>query len=273
MTRTPRLCAQCRVELPKTRSQLRICVQCREKKALSPRTDGMTAVHFCLSGGPSTTHPFNVLFCRCKQKVKPEEATRLIEEGGFVDLVSRQEVFTDGPIVCVSKFLRSPRCPTVERPHVERAFLTTSKYETAYPTGEEIERLRSIVAQDRAAREDEERLRIEIYFELNRAFLKKITIEVESDAFDKAEAESWGRPMTFGAQDERTSHGADTAFDLDFMDHDEDDQDTGENLESEENQNDEEHEENADGNLDDCDAYVDGCDHDERITEAEELAA
>lgn len=265
-----RLCLQCGKENPAVRTDgskwnFGHCFKCKEKSALRPRKDGMVLAHHCLAGG-GTFDPYRP--CRCKLLVTEDEAQILVEEKGFVDLATREPVFTGGPIVQPGKLLRVPRCPTLERPHLERAFNTNDLY------GKSIEELKKIVEADHQLRQAEERYRVEAWGELAKAFIARLVREVDAATFDKQMAHDWGRPMTFGgAEDERTSHGTDTTFDLDFdldQDPDEIELETGESRRYEEPDYGELNDGDDGGNHDPSRVDADG--DDEEVT-LEELSA
>jgi hypothetical protein len=113
--------------------------------------------------------------------------------------------FTGGAIVEVGKVKRTPRSATLEKPHCER--ITEKPKRSIKAKEKTTEELKAAVAEDRAERFEEEKLRMEIYGDLTAAARQKWIVEVDADVYDAAKRQSWGRPIFTNFKDERTPGG------------------------------------------------------------------
>jgi hypothetical protein len=72
-----------------------------------------------------------------------------------------------------------------------------------------LEELRVAVAQDKAERFEEEKLRLEIYNEITVEAQRRWIVQVPAEEYDAKERESWGRPGAFSFDEDRSSVGVD----------------------------------------------------------------
>jgi len=172
-----------------------------KKRAVESKKADRFLTHTCLSNG---LDPWDAARCLCRLEVSGLKAERLIGSGEAVDLASRKQIFCERSIVIVGKSKRAPRAALVDRAHLERAF-----HNEKARKGKSFEDLKRLVAQGRADRAAEERVRIEILGELQVEFLRSITVEVPAEQFDKQKADAWGRPFLFSTTEERTAVGVD----------------------------------------------------------------
>ena len=139
-------------------------------------------VHKCYSIELGEPRPIS---CKCRLTVSVEEAENMVKKGTAEWVVGydRPKAYQDGGQVCFTgKMLRTPRGATIEKAHIERAYLFGGN--------------------------EEERKRIEIYGLLT--LLARVSVGKKYEAL-KIEPEGgreneWGRPiLIFG--DERTPGG------------------------------------------------------------------
>jgi hypothetical protein len=212
-----RVCEVCNQEIPRWKSKgTTVCsVGCRFKRKDQKRQKAQAELkerrkaaqkvvfHSCLYYG--SVDPFVPERCRCRKTVFQEEAQALVSQGRAVDLDSRLGTFTGSAIVEVGKVKRTPRSATLEKPNCERI---TEKPKRSIKTKEKtVEELKAAVAEDRAERFEEEKLRMEFYNELTMEARQAWIKEIPSDVYDAARRQAWGRPLFTNFKDERTPGG------------------------------------------------------------------
>lgn len=234
-----RVCEVCNQEIPKWKSKgTTVCsVKCkferrerrneeaREKRKAEGRVNVKRAegsvLHSCLSNAIDPPRKF----CRCKERLTDDAASKLVSDGHAVNFQTRlPEFVASEPLLLTGRKLRAPRSSTVERPHMERLVQRKVKSKD-----KSIEELQAAVKQDQAERFEEEQLRLEIYNELTVTAQQKWIVQIPAEEYDAKERESYGRPGIFSFDEERTSHGIDIVS-LDVPLHDE----TAEKQETEE---------------------------------------
>jgi hypothetical protein len=217
----PRLCEVCPSEIPTWKSAgTTVCsIGCRFKrkdqkrqKAQAELKDKRKATqkdsvvfHSCLYYGG--IDPFVQERCRCRKKVSEKTAKNLVAQGEAVDLDSRLPAFTGRAIVQIGKVKRTPRVPTLEKPHCER--ITEKPKRSIKAKEKTTEELKAAVAEDRAERFEEEKLRMEIYGELTASARQKWIVEVDADVYDAAKRRDWGRALFTNYKEGRTAGGID----------------------------------------------------------------
>jgi len=216
MSPETRVCEVCLKEIPKWKSKgTTVCsVGCRFKRKDQKRQKAQeekrkaaqkdfVIFHSCLYYG--SVDPFVTERCHCRKKVSEETAKSLVAQGEAVDLDSRLPAFTGRAIVQIGKVKRTPRVPTLEKPHCER--ITEKPKRSIKATEKTTEELKAAIAEDRAERFEEEKLRMEIYGELTASARRAWIVEVPADEYDAAKCRDWGRPLFTNFKDERTPAG------------------------------------------------------------------
>ncbi len=217
----PRSCEVCSSVIPKWKAKnVSTCsVACkfkrkdseakkkRKERSQEKQKNGHVLFHSCIFGGGGGLDPFVLERCNCRKLVSQEKAQSLIARGEALDFETRTPVFAGGAIVQIGKLLRTGRSATVEKAHVAR--LVEKPEKKARERTKSLEELRVAVAQDKAERFEEEKLRLEIYNEITVEAQRRWIVQVPAEEYDARERESWGRPGTFSFDEERTSHGVD----------------------------------------------------------------
>jgi hypothetical protein len=173
------------------------------KLSIKAKQKGSVIFHSCIFYG--TVDSFSSERCRCRKTVSREKAQLLVSQGQAVDLDSRSGTFTGGPIVQVGKVKRTPRSATLEKTHCER--ITEKPKRSIKAKEKTLEELKAAVAEDRAERFEEEKLRLEIYGDLTASARRAWIVEVPADEYDAAKCRDWGRPLFTNFKDERTAAG------------------------------------------------------------------
>lgn len=143
-------------------------------------------VHKCYSIDLSEPRP---VACKCRWTVSVKEAEDMVKKGTAEWVVGydRPKPYQDGGQICLTgRMLRTPRGATIEKAHIERAYLFGGN--------------------------PDERLRIEIYGLLT--LLARVSVGKTYVAL-KAEPEGgrendWGRSVFASSTDERTPGGHDS---------------------------------------------------------------
>lgn len=166
-----------------------------------------------------------------------------MSSGGAVNFRTRLAVFIVGdPLLAVGRALRTPRSMTIEAANLDR--LTSEprgfKKKSSKDKREDqrLEDLKRAVAEDRLQRDQEEKLRLEIYGELTIQNLQSLIVSVSAEEFDRAERESFGRPGIFSFEETRTCVGVDVSSPFAEPDHFEPEEELAEDA-SEENEEEE----------------------------------
>jgi hypothetical protein len=218
-----RLCLECASQIGKMRgARAKFCSgMCRDKHkkairqggketsisklSVKAKQKGSVVFHSCVFYG--TVDPFEPERCKCKKLVSEERAKSLINSGDAVDLETRKQLFTGGPIIQIGRRKRTPRSATLEKSHCERI---TQKPRRAAKTKEPtVEQLKALVDAQCAERYQEEKVRMEIYGELSQAFVCSLIREVPADKYDEQKREQTGISILSHFQDERGSVGRD----------------------------------------------------------------
>jgi hypothetical protein len=185
----------------------------RKRECAAVRT-GYVLFHNCVPGGGQGLDPFVPEKCRCRKTVKVETAQNLVARGEALDFETRKPFFNDRAIVQIGKLLRTPRAMTIERANCERI---TQDYSLKRKTkNKTIKDLEVAVSQDKAHRDEEEKLRMEIYNEITLETRAKWIVFVDVEEYDRAERESRGRCL-FNFADERSSVSKDVSEPRDFL--------------------------------------------------------
>ena len=175
------------------------------KLSVKAKQKGSVVFHSCVFYG--TVDPFEPERCKCKKLVSEERARGLINSGDAIDLETRKQLFTSGPIIQIGRRKRTPRSATLEKSHCERM---TQKPRRAAKTKEPtVEQLKALVDAQCAERYQEEKVRMEIYGELSQAFVCSLIREVAADKYDDQKREQTGISILSHFQDERGSIGRD----------------------------------------------------------------
>jgi hypothetical protein len=176
----------------------------REAEAPSVNVAEGSVLHHCLSNAFDPPRKF----CRCRQHITDDEGNKLVSDGQAVHFLTRMPVFMAGePLLIIGAKKFTPRVATLERTHCER--ITEKPARAARTKEKTIEELQAAVQQDKAERFEEEKLRLEIYGELNAEFLRSLVREVPAEQYDNQRQEAFGRPGIFSFEEERTSYGVD----------------------------------------------------------------
>lgn len=170
---------------------------------------GRVLVHSCL--GNVADAPLSK--CNCKYRVSILAARKMVDHGEAVAFESRIDAFDGGPIL-LRVAQKTPRVATIEAGHIRRA--ATFKEDRRRPnlSKKQIEELQRAVAEERAMRESEYRLRWDVYHQLDLEMLNAITIEVPEIT------DVWEGRCIFASgigTDERSSVGIDRAVDRGYV--------------------------------------------------------
>ena len=228
MTSERRLCLQCGNIISRMRGgQAKFCNRdCRDtfgklvkeggkelgitrRECAAIRVDSVL-FHDCIPGGGAGLDPFFAEKCRCRKTISFEKAKSLVARGEALDFDTRKPFFNDRAIVQIGKLLRTPRSMSIEEANCERATQDYTSKRKAKAKDKTIEDLEAAVAQDKAHRDEEEKLRMEIYNETTLETRAKWIVFVDAEEYDRSERESRGRCL-FNFADERSSAGVDVA--------------------------------------------------------------
>lgn len=134
-------------------------------------------VHTCFSieiGDPLPS------ICACRRFITLHQAKRWVA-CGLADWVSvGKRTFHDKICIIGGSALRTPRGATIDRTHIERAFVQGKLEEVA---------------------------RIEAYGEINKEAIRALTVFVDPIKFDKDFREEWGRAILWTFGEDRTAGG------------------------------------------------------------------
>jgi len=185
----------------------------RDQRALVLRKQGAVLIHSCLAG---EFDPFNVTRCKCKLLGTKEEVTDLFKQYLVRNLApdSRHADHWDGRSdVFLLNSNQTPRVPTLENAHilrgVEKAWSHRGKSQAQLEA--EHQDLQRRIAEDKLERFEEERLRWEVWAELQDEWTRSITVEIPEDKWIADEKAARGdlACRTILSIDERTSAGTD----------------------------------------------------------------
>jgi hypothetical protein len=197
------LCRQCR-----ERNEQEKLAQKRSAKRLGREavvaSAGMVLLHTCLSS------PFDApKECACRKLIAKAQASEMVVKEGAIDFENRKPIFANRAILAAVRFKQPPISTLGGRVGMDRA-ITGDKPPL---TGQEIERLRAIAAEDRMWRSLERRSKVAIENELAISAMRSITIVVDEDEWLKDRDDAEGIPviqLPVGI-DERSSIGRDVA--------------------------------------------------------------
>jgi len=183
------LCRQCRVlKEQEKRAQKRIQKQAEVMRVA--KETGLVLVHSCLSNAFDPERP-----CSCRRFVADEEARRLIDEEGAVNFNLRKSYFQRGePILLANKRIRAPRASTIEAAHIQRG-TERSQGKTSDQLKAEFDSLQRRIQLDLVEKAEEERLRWEVWADLQREFYRGLTIEIAESEWLAGERGSRGIPV------------------------------------------------------------------------------
>jgi hypothetical protein len=200
------VCRSCRDAVAKKNQEERR----RQKQQLTidtAKAAGLVLLHSCI--GPCDPEKI----CLCRKLVPNEEAMRLVHEEGALNFKMRRPYFLRGEAILeIGRRKQAPRASTIERSHIERGAERTSKGNKNKTPDElkvEFDLLQQRIREDLAAKDEEERVRWEVWADLQRDFYRSFTVFVPEAEWLSAERENFGRPGTSVGQaaDQRTPGG------------------------------------------------------------------
>jgi hypothetical protein len=162
---------------------------------------GKVLLHSCI-GNLNDAAPSS---CLCRRWVRLDEAKKFINQGRCVDWESRKPIFTGRSIVETGKLKKTPRGASLEKSHIERAFVSE---ESKRLKGKSVEELKAIVEADQHERAVEEGMRIEVFGQMNVDFLRAVIVEIPADRWDELERIHQDVPvLPSSSVDQRTPGG------------------------------------------------------------------
>lgn len=154
---------------------------------------GRVLVHSCL-GNIADAPPSK---CNCKYRVSILAARKMVDHGEAVAFESRIDAFDGGPIL-LRVAQKTPRVATIEAGHIRR--VATFKEDRRRPnlSKKQIEELQRAVAEEKAMRESEYRVRWDEYHRLDMEMLNALIAPFQPDPWE-------GRAIFANASDDRTT--------------------------------------------------------------------
>jgi len=178
------------------------------------RKQGAVLIHSCLAG---EYDPFDVSRCKCKQLATKDEVVDLFKQYLIRNLAAdtRHADFWDGrsDVFLLNSHKQTPRVATLEQSHIERGLsrVWDHRGKSQFQLEAEHQDLERRIAEDKLEKVEEERLRWDVWDQLQNQWLASITVEVPEAEWIAAEKSSRGdlACRTILSIDERTSAGAD----------------------------------------------------------------
>ena len=172
----------------------------RKEKLKDSRTTTFVLVHHCIRPELQMGQIPDPKTCSCREEMPVEKLKESVRRGEIV-LVGAEEH------ACYSsQHQKAPRAQTIEKAHVERANLSTDsrKYD-----GKSRKQLLAKIEEDRVSRVLEEKLRIEVFHEIEIEERRRLIKEVPAEVYDRISDDQRGRQWLgqTGNADQRTEGG------------------------------------------------------------------
>ena len=145
-----------------------------------PVVKGVVEVHSCYSIEQGEARPIP---CACRKVVSVALAHEMIKRGEAEWVVGydKAQPYHEGMKICLTgRTTQTPRCATIEKAHIERAYVNGNLEEVA---------------------------RIEEYGALTRAIRESITKMIPEEEFLRNREQDWGIPVLQFIEDNRTPGG------------------------------------------------------------------
>jgi hypothetical protein len=175
---------------------------------------GLVLLHSCVTGEWDN---FNLRRCHCRKLLKKEEIGDLFHQNLIRNLAPdlRDADYWDGhgDVFLINTHKQSPRVPTLEQAHILRGVEQAWKHrgKSQLQLESEHQDLERRIKEDKLERFEEERIRWDVWDQLQNDWLKSITIEVPEAEWIVAEKAARGdlACRTLLHVEERSSAGAD----------------------------------------------------------------